>query len=473
MTQISGSRTYKRKLSVGDDYKSEPKVEPKVEKHMEKKMDEQKGTEETTKVERIKEELAPPLYEAAIRMPIPISASNTSSSTSTTTVSGSNLKRRHNNNNDDLVSAAEALTQLTKSMTPPPASLSYNQLPPPTRSLHSGVTSPISSLSINDHHNHEHPLVTKVNKVSKHPIVTNAFTYYEEQKRKYASFNYAAEIVEKAAIPVVNKIELNLNNRYQAKQSKLEEKSVKKRRKLSKKRSCSIYKKNETKKRLQFCLHILKLANDNINSKVFNLQERMLNIEKEKRLKNEEVKQDKPDNKPNNEVAQQTKTEIITTVKKIIHLISNFKPSSLNTSQTTSEMDQDLDNISINSNNPNNLELKSTIRDIILKLPITIQQTAITNSTSAQQANDKIFVFAKESLDMIGKLTNVFNEQLEKAENWVNGDESDNLNLSRQLSQSSSTPSLDSVIAPIPLSTKDSNIKSASPESPQTKVEGN
>ncbi|KAK7684177.1 hypothetical protein QCA50_012823 [Cerrena zonata] len=72
---------------------------------------------------------------------------------------------------------------------------------------------------------------------------------------------------------------------------------------------------------------------------------------------------------------------------------------------------------------------------------------------------------------MIGKLTNVFNEQLEKAENWVNGDESDNLNLSRQLSQSSSTPSLDSVIAPIPLSTKDSNLKSASPESPQTKVE--
>ena len=36
--------------------------------------------------------------------------------------------------------------------------------------------------------------------------------------------------------------------------------------------------------------------------------------------------------------------------------------------------------------------------------------------------NDRIFSFAKESLEMITKLTNVFSEQLAHVETWVNGE---------------------------------------------------
>lgn len=301
---------------------------------------------------------------------------------------------------EDMV-AAEALTRL-------------NGTPPPM----GGIATPMSNLSIEER---QHPLITKVNQVSRHPIVRDAFKYYETSKRNYPHFNYAAGIVEAAALPVVNKIELNLNNRH---------KQHRKKRKLPNKKD-----KTETRKRLQFCLHILKLANDQINNQVNFLQTKIGDCETRTELReNNESKDEKLefDNEKDDtvnvdsnsvgltptttsptdtsvpiEAAQQTKTEIITTVKKIIHVISNFKASSLSNDAVNTE-----------SNN----ELKSTIRDIILKLPSQIQQTTVQNSNSAQQANDKILVFAKDSLDMIGRLTNVFNDQLEKAESWI-GDE--------------------------------------------------
>ncbi|CAH6722318.1 hypothetical protein CLIB1444_09S00914 [[Candida] jaroonii] len=304
--------------------------------------------------------------------------------------------------NEDLV-AAEALTQL-------------NGTPPPT--------TPLSNLTIEER---QHPIVNKVSQVSKHPLVTNAFKYYEDSKVKYPHFNYAAGIVERAAIPVVAKIEDNLNNRHMKRMTK----------RKSKKRKV-VDDKNETKKRLQFCLHILRLANDQINNQVINLQQKI--VERETRNHSDpqsptavntlavgeipsnviiEEKQDKPmvqtptpteteftENNTSAE-AEKTNTEIITTVKKIIHVISNFKTSTL-TNDVASESN----------------ELKSTIRDIILKLPSQVQQNNCHNPT---QTNDRIFLFAKESLDMIGRLTKVFNEQLQKAEDWINSDEQQNL----------------------------------------------
>lgn len=364
-----------------------------------------------------------------------------------------------NSNDNDLFSAAEALTQLTRSSTPP---LSVNNrvpsMPTPVSSLSSSLDGRSNERKIEHKANQgEHPLVTKVSKVSKHPIVTNAVKYYENSKRNYGAFNYAAGIVEKAAIPVVNKIEVNLNNRYQAKQLKLEGESgqdpsvtVKKRR-LGGAGDYNKVVTMETKKRLQFCLHLLRLANDRINYKVNFLQQKVIDKErsiKEKRslnntsskandINNEGAAESQEntdvttDNTPNannattNNIstqdaqseAQQTKTEIVATVKKIIHVISTFKPSSLNTNTISPD---------INEVNPEtrseDLEFKSTIRDIILKLPTTIQQAAITNNTSAQQANDRIFVFARESLEMITRLTNVFNGQLEHAEHWLAGE---------------------------------------------------
>lgn len=350
---------------------------------------------------------------------------------------------------DDLFSAAEALTQLNHSVTPPP--------------VMSSSSSPLSDhkqAEVPPRKNHKHPLVHRVSQVSKHPIVTNAVKYYESSKRHYARFNYAAEIVEKAAIPVVNKIEVNLNSRHQARKLRREaaaaaatkagtdtDPSRKKKRKLHDDDHVSI----ETKRRLQFCLHVLRLANDHINNRVSDLQQKVAVRErtikeerdlKEKDLqeerdlkehisieKNSNVERDSNIEKDSNDTndlksqippeAQETKIEIVSTVKKIIHLISNFKPSSLSTNNCPlSEMSTSED-LAVRANNN---ELKSTIRDIILTLPSTIQQSAITSTTSALQANDKIFVFAKESLEMISKLTNVFNNQLIMAEEWVGGE---------------------------------------------------
>lgn len=304
--------------------------------------------------------------------------------------------------NDDLV-AAEALTRLTA--TPPPIN---------------NISTPMSNLSIDERSQSQHPLIAKVNQVSQHPIVRDAFKYYENSKRNYPHFNYAAGIVERAALPVVNKIEINLNNRHR---QRLANKTIKKK----KKRKVSRNDKNETKKRLQFCLHILKLANEQINNQVNFFQnkitERELKLEQKKqqevndRMSSQQVSD--PSNSSENlntKDAQEAKSEIVTTVKKIVHLISNFKTSNLNSEPRNTE--------SCN-------ELRSTIRDIILKLPSQIQQTTINNNASAQQTNEKILVFAKESLDMIGRLTNVFNEQLEKAENWIGANESESQTTSR------------------------------------------
>lgn len=329
---------------------------------------------------------------------------------------------------DDLVTAAQALTQLTNSASPPPND---------TSSATSTLGSPISSPSPHDLPLQQHPIVQGVSAVSKHPLVTNAVRYYETSKRNYATFNYAAEIVEKAAMPVFNKIELNLNNIHQA---RLEERA----RKKKKRKVGTTADKVEIKKRLKFCLHILKLANDNISSNVVELQLRITHREADGTEKNQvqlatpRMEDKHHDNNNPSEIsssgdseqentatldvafqarnaadvpkeAQKTKTEIITTVKKIIHVISNFRPSAL------SALSKNTDEVGAKENE--DFKLKITIREIILNLLHQVQQGAQT-----LQTNEKIVFFANESLEMINKLTSVFNEQLERAESWVDGE---------------------------------------------------
>lgn len=347
----------------------------------------------------------------------------------------------------DLVSAAEALTQLTQINLKANCITNCTAIPPRTTTpptnivSRPNIASPLPSLPLQS--TTQHPLVASVNKVSRHPIVTNAVKYYDYSKRTYAPFNYAAEIVEKAAFPVVTKIELNLNNRYQAKQAR---KGSKKRRleeqtayatvptQSSSRRSSfntdTIMVSLETKKRLQFCLHILRLANDKINNLVHNLQQKVVTKEIEAREKRDATDAAKQDE------AQKTKTEIVTTVKNIIRLISNFKPSSLSTSNESSRSSSPAPRDSVTCDNLENArcmlrtdsmesteddQLKGTIRRIILSLPTTVQQSSV--SSGGQQTNDRVLVFAKESLDMISRLTTVFNHQLEKAEAWVAGEQ--------------------------------------------------
>ncbi|EGV61956.1 transcriptional regulator opi1 [Yamadazyma tenuis] len=314
--------------------------------------------------------------------------------------------------NDDLV-AAEALTRLTA--TPPP--MNHISTPMSNLSIDEGQSSNSNEL--------KHPLIAKVSRVTQHPIVRDAFKYYEDSKRNYPHFNYAAGIVERAAIPMVNRIELNLNSRHR---HNLEKPIKKKKRKLNR------TDRKETKKRLQFCLHLLRLANDQITNQVTFFQSKLADreVRREQPEVNDEKSQfEKDDDNVNvdsksiqqtptrqqsptsegeknepNQVAQETNTEIIAIVKKIIHVISNFKASNLNTDNSSGD----------------STELRSTIRDIILKLPSQLQQSA-TPGSNTQQTNDKIFVFAKESLDMISRLTNVFDDQLKKAETWIGADD--------------------------------------------------
>lgn len=284
------------------------------------------------------------------------------------------------NNSPEMVNAAEALTLLYTTS-------------PSQSGLASPTTTPYNE-SYDDHPNMTHPLVSRVNKLSEHPIISNAVKYYESTKKSFGPFNYAAELVEKSAIPMVNKIEVNLNSRYQQRilNENIEQINNKKRK----------INHEETKKRIQFCLHILRLANDNINNHVSELtdmvDEQQVKAKEEKEVKQEDV-EEKEKEKEKETVEQdklvESKVEIVTTVKKIIHLISNFKPSSLSIDQEN---------------------LKVSIRQIILNLP----------SQLNGQDNDKVFVFAKESLDMIGKLTNVFNDQLDKVENWIGLENDDN-----------------------------------------------
>ncbi|CAN3372281.1 hypothetical protein DIURU_004592 [Diutina rugosa] len=308
---------------------------------------------------------------------------------------------------DDMVDAAEALTHLhtvTPVTTPPPQQLPAQQV---------------------------HPIVSQVERLSKTPLVQGAAKYYESSKRNYPHFNYAARMVERAALPVVSKIEVNLNSRHQSRleaaqvaefEHKLRQRDgdgIKKRR-LSEDSTASSRQGElktvsaETKKRLQFCLHILKLANDNINDKVHYLQEVM----DEREQRQEELAKESVEAKENKEKEEKEKeaarpeaaaeSEIVCTVKKIIHLISNFKPSSLSTEPLSPVSSHQANSTMVVDN-----QLKSTIRDIILRLPSSV-------ATQQQpQRQDRIFVFAKESLNMISKLTNVLNEQLEMAEHWM------------------------------------------------------
>lgn len=333
----------------------------------------------------------------------------------------------HSENDESAVSAAEVLANLA-------------HLPGPEGE--SSVALPMSSTSLADLERQQHPIVLGVSAVSKHPIVTNAIKYYEDLKKNYASLNYAAGIVEKAAMPVFSKIEVNLNSMHQARLHEA---------RRDKKRRVTPTEKTETKKRLKFCLHILKLANRQINDRVNCLQRVITDNRHQEQLSTPQLEEKGDDthtftrSEPLSESRldteltavslarldfadpQETQTEIVTTVKKIIHVISNFRPSSLVADKGVGEGQDSED-----------LRLKSTIREIILNLPNQVQHS----SSSSLQTNDKIVTFAKESLNIIGRLTTVFNNQLEKAESWVDGEEEEEQQQQQQYNNEKAGPEI-------------------------------
>ena len=179
----------------------------------------------------------------------------------------------------------------------------------------------------------------------------------------------------------------------------------------------------------------MKLANTNISSKVEFLQEKIDETEiavKEEREKL--IAQKSHDSNSTNtteQATQKTKTEIVGTVKKIIHLISNFRPSSLGDTSVTNGLSP----VSSNGSQSNqDFELKNAIRDIIMSLPQSLQQQQLQQlGPPSNSQDDVIFKFAKESLVMISKLTQIFTEKLDQVEHWVNGDEEQEQKLQLQL----------------------------------------
>ena len=69
-----------------------------------------------------------------------------------------------------------------------------------------------------------------------------------------------------------------------------------------------------------------------------------------------------------------------------------------------------------------------------MSLPQSLQQQQLQQlGPPSNSQDDVIFKFAKESLVMISKLTQIFTEKLDQVEHWVNGDEEQEQKLQLQL----------------------------------------
>ncbi|XBW36951.1 hypothetical protein QEN19_002531 [Hanseniaspora menglaensis] len=144
--------------------------------------------------------------------------------------------------------------------------------------------------------------------------------------------------------------------------------------------------------KLMTCLKLLKLANRQIKQKIEGLQNKM---------------NEKPNLANNN-------SELITTIKKVFQLISKHTGNYL----------------------PESSRLK--IRESLLNLPRRVEATeeesktvdaiqnsdkTVTNTVSTDGKDSKIIILANETLEMIGKVIELLDENLNKAENWVNENE--------------------------------------------------
>lgn len=164
----------------------------------------------------------------------------------------------------------------------------------------------------------------------------------------------------------------------------------------------------ESKKRLVTCLHLLKLANNQLSNRVGFLQDLVLKEQKLRKGRirdrqaesdDEEEYYDASDNI--DELSNVVKMEIVGTVKKVYSLISKFTGSSLPEPARTQ------------------------VRESLLKLPMnwtsTMNSENLARYTSSKgvSPNGKVLILAKESLGMVHNVMNVVDNTLGKAEEWV------------------------------------------------------
>lgn len=294
---------------------------------------------------------------------------------------------------------------------------------------------------------------TLLDKVRSNSIINNAVNLYEQSKHQYPSFRKGAEMMErKALIPMVRKLEKTSNKwkrrgkrahedginsdeeeREEEVETEYEDSNalesdsedhgprISKRQKISEaiakgKGNLKGYKLNmsiESKKRLVTCLHLLKLANNQLSNKVSFLQELVQQEQRtRKSRRSKAIKSGTSEEHSDNEQffdasdnldEQSTviKMEVVGTVKKVYSIVSKFTGSSL----------------------PE--PARSQVRETLLKLPTnwstSMNSTNMSKYTSSKKisTNGKVLILARESLDMVGNVMNVVDNTLGKAEEWV------------------------------------------------------
>ncbi|SCW04507.1 LAFE_0H15060g1_1 [Lachancea fermentati] len=305
---------------------------------------------------------------------------------------------------------------------------------------------------------------TLLDKVRANSLINNAVRVYEHSKSQYPSFRKGAEMMErKAIIPMVKRIEetsikwksrrkrtrdedsdgsvLSEEESESSTESKndrdqehsessdeeneeedstmLEERTFKgrisKRQKISRafaksKNNFKEYKLNmsiESKKRLITCLHLLKLANNQLSNRVSFLQDL---VQKEQQLRKRRIKVNEKDSDHDefydasdniDEQSTVIKMEVVGTVKKVYALISKFTGNSLPEPARTQ------------------------VRESLLKLPmnwttmINSEDLAKRTNSKIISPNGKVLLLARESLDMVHNVMGVVDNTLGKAEEWV------------------------------------------------------
>lgn len=281
------------------------------------------------------------------------------------------------------------------------------------------------------------PQVTLLDRVRKNSIINNVVTLYEMNCKKRA-----LSILEKDKESFEES--LDDSNRYDEEEQDTVQRnpgnsgSVSKRQKITKaiaksKGNLKEYQLNmsiESKKRLIACLHLLKLANKQLTTRVSLLQTQVESEKKDrkhlKRIKSQHV----PDNLPNNPTESEQeeedanedsddeffdasdsvddqskviKMEVVGTVKKVYSLISKFAGNSL----------------------PE--PARSQVRETLLNLPtnwtISVHKSSMSPRARRHSrrltANGKVLILAEESLNVVRNVMDVVDCTLGRAEEWV------------------------------------------------------
>lgn len=263
-----------------------------------------------------------------------------------------------------------------------------------------------------------------IRKVRSHPIVNNAVRVYKSNRQ------YGVEMMEKATLPMVNILEQtssqwksrkrgsedNEESEEYEEEGEGEDKEanlmqpspeLKKQKLPSISEALAISNRNlsdlnyrlsaESSKKITTCLQLLTLANNQIANKVTHLQ----NIIIKEQEKNMSLRHSTPiideagdtfhDAQSTLPEITQIKTELITTMKKVVHFLSTHAGSSL----------------------PE--PARSNVRESLLRLPVKLQKS----SEIYTNANGKVLGLANESLEVVNGIIKVFNDTLGKAEGWV------------------------------------------------------